>query len=148
MTELPILVSGGSPLGTTTSEAAQLRATLREDFRTEVKWLEEQSFTTLESVRYVKNQLNEARVERVALVTHALNMRRSRLVFEQAGFRVVEAPTALSTQHLPGILDFLPSSRGLSLSRAFLHEVLGLGWYHVGLAASARQEQDSNESQG
>ena len=141
MTGLPILVSGGSPLGTKTSEAAQMRATLREDFRTEVKWLEDQSFTTFESARYVKSQLNGARVGRIALVTHALNMRRARLVFEHAGFRVVEAPTAFSTQQLPGILDFLPSSRGLGLSRAFLHEVFGLGWYHVRLAASARKGQ-------
>ena len=48
----------------------------------------------------------------------------------------IEAPTAFSTLCPPGILNFLPSPQGLELSHAFLHEVIGLGWYHVSLAAS------------
>ena len=136
---LPVMLSGGSPFGTGTSEAAQMKASLNEDFRTEVKWLEEKSFNTLEGARYARQQLAGAKINRIALVTHAVHMRRARLVFEQAGFSVIEAPTAFSTPHSPGILNYLPSSRGLELSRGFLYEVLGLGWYYVSLAANEQQ---------
>jgi uncharacterized SAM-binding protein YcdF (DUF218 family) len=135
---LPILVSGGSPFATRTSEAAQMKIALNQDFRTDVKWMEEKSFNTFESARYARQQLAGAKIDRIALVTHAMHMPRARLVFEQAGFRVIEAPTGFSTLRPPGILNFLPSSQGLELSRAFLYEVIGLGWYHVRLAASAQ----------
>jgi uncharacterized SAM-binding protein YcdF (DUF218 family) len=138
---LPILVSGGSPFGTSTTEAAQMKAALNEDFRTEVKWLEDKSFNTFESARYARQQLGGARIDRIALVTHAMHMPRARLVFEQAGFRVIEAPTAFSTLHPPGVLNYLPSTQGLELSRAVLHEVIGLGWYHVRLAARGQPGQ-------
>jgi uncharacterized SAM-binding protein YcdF (DUF218 family) len=131
---LPIMVSGGSPSGTATSEAAQMKASLSEDFHTDVKWLEEKSFNTIESARYAGQQLAGAKISRIVLVTHALHMRRARLAFRQAGFHVIEAPTGFSTLRPPGILNFLPSSQGLELSYAALHEVLGLGWYHVRLA--------------
>ena len=129
------MVSGGSPSGTSTSEAAQMKATLDQDFRVEVKWLEEKSINTFESARYAGQQLADAKINRIALVTHALHMRRARLIFEHAGIHVIEAPTGFSTLRPPGILNFLPSSQGLELSYSFLHEVLGLGWYHVRLAS-------------
>ena len=132
---LPIMVSGGSPSGTSTSEAAQMKATLDQDFRVEVKWLEEKSINTFESARYAGQQLANAKINRIALVTHALHMRRARLFFEHAGIHVIEAPTGFSTLRPPGILNFLPSSQGLELSYSFVHEVLGLGWYHVRLAS-------------
>lgn len=138
---LPVMVSGGSPFGTGISEAAQMKASLNEDFRTDVKWLEEKSFNTLESAGYAKQQLAAAKINRIALVTHAVHMRRARLAFEHAGFSVIEAPTAFSTLRPPGILNFLPSSQGLELSRAFLYEVIGLGWYHVRLAAGEQRGQ-------
>jgi uncharacterized SAM-binding protein YcdF (DUF218 family) len=140
-TGLPVLVSGGNPNAIRTSEADQMKIALNQDFRTDVKWLEDKSFNTFESARYVRQQLAGAKVDRIALVTHALYMRRARLVFEQAGFRVIEAPTGFSTLQSPGILDFLPSSHGLGVSRAFFHEVLGLGWYHVRLAAGGTKGQ-------
>jgi uncharacterized SAM-binding protein YcdF (DUF218 family) len=138
LTGLPILVSGGSPFATRTSEAAQMKAALNQDFRTEVKWLEEKSLNTFENARYTKQQLAEAKIDRIALVTHAMHMRRARLVFEQAGFRVIEAPTGFSTPRRPGILNYLPSSEGLELSRAVLYEVIGFDWYQVRLAAGGQ----------
>ena len=132
---LPILVSGGSPFATRSSEAAQMKAALEQDFHTDVKWLEDNSFNTIDSARNVRQKLAVAKIDRIALVTHALHMPRARLVFEHAGFHVIEAPTGFSTTRTPGILNFLPSAQGLELSRTFLYEVLGLGWYHVRLAA-------------
>jgi uncharacterized SAM-binding protein YcdF (DUF218 family) len=137
---LPILVSGGSPFATRTSEAAQMKAALNEDFYTDVKWLEEKSFNTFESARYAKQQLAAAKIDRIALVTHAIHMRRARLVFQQAGFRVIEAPTGFSTMHPPGILNYLPCAQGLELSRSALYEAIGIGWYHVRLASRGQRE--------
>src|SRR5258708_2786304 len=138
---LPILVSGGNPFATRTSEAAQMKAALNEDFSTDVKWLEDNSLNTYESAHYTKQQLSGARIDRIVLVTHAMHMPRARLAFEEAGFRVIEAPTGFSTLRPPGILNFLPSSQGLELSHDFLHEVIGLGWYHVRRAASEQKGQ-------
>jgi uncharacterized SAM-binding protein YcdF (DUF218 family) len=138
---LPILVSGGSPFGARTSEAAQMKTALNQDFRVDVKWMEEASINTFESARYTRQQLAGERIDRIALVTHAMHMPRARLVFEQAGFRVIEAPTGFSTMRPPGVLNYLPSSQGLELSRDVLHEVIGLGWYHVRLASRRQQGQ-------
>ena len=137
---LPILVSGGSPFATRSSEAAQMKAALEQDFHADVKWLEDKSFNTIDSARNVRQKLAAAKIDRIALVTHALHMPRARLVFEHAGFHVIEAPTGFSTTRAPGILNFLPSAQGLELSRAFLHEVHGLGWYQVRLAANEQQK--------
>ena len=135
---LPILVSGGRPFATRTSEAAQMKAALNQDFRAEVTWLEEKSFNTFESARYARQQLAGAKIDRIALVTHAMHMPRARLVFKQAGFSVIEAPTGFCTLRPPGILNYLPSAQGLELSRTVLYEVIGLGWYHVRLAADGQ----------
>src|SRR6185295_5218340 len=136
---LPIMVSGGSPHATATSEAAQMKATLNDDFRTQVKWIEDKSLNTLEGARYASQQLANANISRIALVTHAIHMPRARLIFERTGFSVIEAPTAYSTWRPPGILNFLPSPQGLELSHAFMHEVIGLGWYHIKLVARAQK---------
>jgi uncharacterized SAM-binding protein YcdF (DUF218 family) len=133
------MVSGGSPHGTGTSEAAQMKATLNDDFRTQVKWIEDKSLNTLEGARYASQQLADAKISRIALVTHAIHMPRARLIFERTGFSVIEAPTAYSTWRPPGILNFLPSPQGLELSHAFMHEVIGLGWYHVKLVARTQK---------
>jgi uncharacterized SAM-binding protein YcdF (DUF218 family) len=118
-----------------------MKAALNEDFRTDVKWLEEKSFNTFESARYARQQLGGAKIDRIALVTHAIHMPRARLVFEQAGFRVIEAPTGFFTSRPPGLLNYLPSSHGLELSGAVLHEIIGFGWYHVRLAAGGQRGQ-------
>jgi uncharacterized SAM-binding protein YcdF (DUF218 family) len=137
---LPVMLSGGTPYGTKTSEAAQMKASLNEDFGTPVTWLEERSKDTFESAILVRQQLAPAKIDRIALVTHALHMRRARLVFEQAGFRVIAAPTGFSTMPPRGILNYLPSAQGLDLSRSALHEAIGTGWYHVRFAVGGQRE--------
>lgn len=138
---LPIMVSGGNPGGTRTSEAGQMKAALQDDFHTAVKWTEDKSLNTWESAQYAMQQFAGTNIRRVVLVTHAVHMMRARLAFEQAGFSVSEAPTAFSTFRQPGILDFLPCPEGLELSHAFVHEVMGLGWYHVMHLAKEHQKE-------
>ena len=136
---LPILVSGGNPFGGSTTEAAQMKAALNQDFAANVKWTEEKSFDTFESAHFARQLLAGTKIDRIALVTHALHMPRARLVFEQAGFHVIEAPTGFSTLRPPGILNYLPSAQGLELSGAVFHEAIGLGWYHMRLAVHGQR---------
>ena len=130
-TGLPLLVSGGLPFGNATSEAAQMKDALARDFHVPVKWLEERSDNTLESALFSHEILARDSVTRIALVTHASHMRRAHRVFAQAGFTVLDAPTAFSNTGPTTALSFLPNAHGLMQSRVFCHEALGLGWYHV-----------------
>jgi uncharacterized SAM-binding protein YcdF (DUF218 family) len=130
-TGLPMLVTGGMPFGNRTSEASQMKDTLARDFQVPVKWMEETAGNTRESAVLVREMLAPGGITRIALVTHASHMRRAHRVFEQAGFMVLDAPTAFSGTGPTTVLSFLPSAYGLMQSRIFCHEALGLGWYHV-----------------
>jgi uncharacterized SAM-binding protein YcdF (DUF218 family) len=130
-TGLPILVTGGLPLGNATSEAVQMKEALARDFQVPVRWLEERADNTLESALYSREILARDGIDRIALVTHASHMRRAHRVFERAGFGVLDAPTAFSERGPSTALNYLPNAYGLLQSRIFCHEALGLGWYHV-----------------
>jgi len=130
-TGLPVLVTGGLPLGNATSEAAQMKEALARDFQVPVRWLEERADNTLESAQFSREILARENITRIALVTHASHMRRAHRVFEQAGFAVLDAPTVFSGTAPTTALSFLPNAYGLLQSRIFCHEALGLGWYHV-----------------
>ena len=135
--QLPLLVSGGSPLGNTYTEAAQMRDALVEDFEVPVRWMEAQSINTYDSAFRTFHILRRESVSRIVLVTHAAHMRRATLVFEHVGFEVAPAPTGFTTRSGTSILDFLPSAHGLEMARNFFHELVGIGWYHLRLAHAA-----------
>jgi uncharacterized SAM-binding protein YcdF (DUF218 family) len=136
---LPVLVSGGNPQGNRTSEAAQMRAVLTDEFRVPVNWIEDKANNTYESARNCRDMLAAAGIERIVLVTHASHMRRARLAFESYGFSVVPAPTGFSDPARPAAIDdFLPGVEGLRMSRIFFYETIGYGWYDL-RAKFARQ---------
>lgn len=137
-TGLPVLVTGGLPLGNQISEAEQMSAALEADFLVDVRWLEQASLNTVESARFSRRMLARENIDRIALVTHASHMRRARLIFADAGFTVLEAPTAFSSTGPVTAMSFLPSAWGLLQSRVFFHELLGIGWYHVRRAPGGR----------
>ena len=137
-TGLPVMVTGGHPMGSSASEAAQMRHALERDFRVPVRWVEARSDNTLESAAYAREILSPEGISRIALVTHASHMRRARHAFVQAGFVVLEAPTAFSTAGPLTVMSFLPTASGLVQTRTFCHEALGLGWYHVRRLATTR----------
>jgi uncharacterized SAM-binding protein YcdF (DUF218 family) len=131
LTGIPILTSGGSPEGATISEAQVMKATLENDFGTPVKWTEQASNSTLENARASFAMPSIQGITRIYLVTHAWHMRRSRRVFEQAGFAVVPAPTAFRTTYRVSVLDFLPQAHAMRDSSHFFHEVIGILWYRI-----------------
>jgi len=130
----PVLVTGGAPLGNSTSEAAQMKQVLEREFGVPVQWSEQGSINTLENARLSHRLLGAAGVHSVYLVTHAWHMPRARLAFERAGFTVIPAPTEYSTRFKVTALDFMPSAGALHGSRVFFHEAIGIGWYHLRIA--------------
>ena len=129
-----MLVTGGAPLGNSTSEAEQMKQVLQQEFQVPVQWSEQGSNNTLENARLSHRLLNASGIRRVYLVTHAWHMRRARLAFEHAGFEVIPAPILYQTRYELTVLDFLPNANALLDSRGFFHETIGIGWYHLRIA--------------
>ena len=127
----PVLASGGAPEGNPVPEARLMREVLQQDFRITVQWIEQGSRNTFESAQLSASLLKPAGVERIYLVTHAFHMRRARLAFASAGFKVIPAPTAYATRFELTVLDFLPRASALDDSSLFFHEVFGIAWYYV-----------------
>jgi len=130
---LPILVTGGKPLGNRVSEADQMKLALEEDFRVPVRWIEGASDNTFENGRYSYVTLQKSDIRRIYLVTHAWHMPRSAAAFRQAGFEVIEAPTYFTTRYQTDLLAFIPRAEALRDSKIFVHEVIGLLWYQAKL---------------
>lgn len=90
---------------------------------------------TAEEAVAVANELLEPRSEistkKIILVTSAFHMRRSKLLFEKAGFTVVAFPADFRVcRNQPStILDFFPSAGGLSQTETALRELYGYLYY-------------------
>lgn len=127
----PVLVTGGSPLGNSTSEAAQMKQVLEQEFNVPVQWTESASNNTQENANLSRQTLQRSGITRIYLVTHAWHMPRAVLAFQTAGFQVIPAPTAYTTRFQIGLLDFLPNAYALRDSRIFMHELIGILWYQL-----------------
>lgn len=130
---VPILVTGGKPLGNRISEADQMKLALEADFRVPVRWTEGASDNTFENARYSYQTLQKSGIRRIYLVTHAWHMPRSVVAFRAAGFEVIEAPTTFTTRYQTDLLAFIPRAEALRDSKIFAHEVIGLLWYQAKL---------------
>ncbi len=130
-TGLPVLVSGGDPLGLGSTEARQMRAVLEAEFGVRVRWEEGRSLTTRDNARRTAELLQAAGVDTVLLVTHAWHMRRARDAFERVGIGVRPAPTGLPTPLPARWSDWMPSADALLDTRVALHEHLGRLWYRL-----------------
>lgn len=127
----PILATGGTPLGSESSEAAQMKAVLEKEFQVPVKWTEGASRNTRENAYKSFAILNRDEIRRIALVTHAWHMPRAAREFEQAGFKIVPAATAYTTRYKTDIFAFIPTAAALQKSSLFFHEVIGIAWYRL-----------------
>ena len=127
----PILVTGGTPVGNSLSEAAQMKQVLEQEFNVPVRWVEGASDNTLENARLSHEMLKQDGIKRIYLVTHAWHMPRAVQVFQAAGFQVVPAPTAYTTRYQTDLLAFVPDAYALRDSRIFLHELIGQFWYQL-----------------
>jgi uncharacterized SAM-binding protein YcdF (DUF218 family) len=130
-TNLPILVSGGDPRRTGSSEAELMRAVLENEFGLPVAWSEDVSDNTFESAEKSWAILNQAGIEAIYLVTHANHMARAGAAFERAGFRVTPAPTIILEAGRLRWLDILPRARAMGGSARSLREWIGRAWYAI-----------------
>lgn len=130
---LPLLVTGGnaSADGKVEAKGQGMARALREDFRTEVKWIEDQSATTADNATLSAAILQRNGVRRILLVTDAMHMARARSAFRHSGLEVVEAPTMFVGRGKLQWLDFLPSAAALQRSYYASYEWLGLLWYSL-----------------
>lgn len=129
--QIPVLVTGGRPLGNRTSEAQQMKFVLEQDFAVPVRWTEDASDNTFENARNSCQTLQKEGIRKIYLVTHAWHMPRSAAVFRQAGFEVIEAPMSFTTRYQTDLLAFMPRAESLRDSKIFVHELIGLLWYQA-----------------
>lgn len=128
---LPILVSGGTPTGSSLAEADLMAGTLAQEFATPVQWKESSSDNTHQSAYNSFRILHAAGITHILLVSDAWHMPRAALAFKHAGFQVTPAPTAFTTRYRIDMLAFLPDAAALLNSRIFFHELIGILWYRL-----------------
>jgi len=128
-TGLPLAVSGGSPSGGALGEAALMKNLLENGFGRQVTLVEDKSFDTRQSARYVAKALAGGKVRTLVLVTDVIHMPRAVRAFEAAGLKVVPAPVYFHASAPLNVTDFVPSVDALELSRYALHEWVGAAWY-------------------
>lgn len=128
-TRLPMVASGGAPLGGP-PDAILMRQVLSRDFKVPVKWVEDRSQTTSQNARYCAAILLPLGIRDIFLVTQAWHMKRAVFLFRQAGFTVIPAPTDFVTKSRRDgtILAYLPSAHALALSATLAHEAVGVLW--------------------
>ena len=132
MTGLPIVVSGGRVFDLEGKSLAQVMAeSLQQDFQIDNVWLEDQSRNTAENAQLSKRLLQQKGIDTVLLVTDAMHMPRSVAVFEQAGLRVIPAPTRFTLLDDDWLLLLLPNASAIGGSYYALHELVGRAWYAI-----------------
>jgi uncharacterized SAM-binding protein YcdF (DUF218 family) len=108
----------------------------------EAVWLETTSQNTYENAVNSHKILAEKGIQRILLVTSAMHMPRSVMLFRQQGFDVIPAPTDYSvtqaswnqlwSANLPAqLLNLLPSADNLASTSASLKEYLGIIVYQL-----------------
>lgn len=128
---LPLLVTGGAPDGAGESEAEVMARTLREDFGTPVRWLEQRSNNTAENAQRSVQMLKQAGIRHILLVTDAMHMPRAHAIFSRYDIKVVPAPTRFLDTAPLSAADFIPKASALANSHYAMHEWIGLYWYRL-----------------
>ena len=127
-THLPILVTGGRLPSMDTSEGEQMAASLAQDFRTPVRWIEKASLDTPDNARLSVPMLKAANIGTAVLVTDVGHMHRARTLFEAEGMPVIAAPTDYYATGPVTVLSFIPNANALRRSSWTMHEWVGLAW--------------------
>ena len=132
LTGLPILLTGGPVHGNNTSHAEVMAESLKSVYKIESTLLEKKSNTTLENALFSAEILATEGVKKILLVTQSYHMKRSKLLFEYAGFEVIPAPTQLSDHYeLSNWLFWMPDTQSLLRSSRVIYEYIGIFWYRL-----------------
>ena len=125
LTNLPVLVTGGSVYGGET-EAKLMRDALEREFGVPVRWSESRSRTTKENALFSAEILRGAGIRRVVIVAHSVDMPRVKAEFARNGIDVIPAPTGIPARDFGGPLDYFPSMAGLNGSYYAIYEMAAL----------------------
>jgi uncharacterized SAM-binding protein YcdF (DUF218 family) len=124
-TQLPILVTGGAPFGGN-PEAEIMAVSIREDFGASVRWIESKSRDTSENAEFSAAILKQFGITHIALVSQAWHLPRAITHFENAGLKVLPAPTGFNAEPEISLEQFLPQASALSASSRAIQEWLGV----------------------
>jgi uncharacterized SAM-binding protein YcdF (DUF218 family) len=122
---LPVLVTGGTLDGTSTTLGSLMAQSLSADFAVAPRWIEPRAQNTRENARFSADILRAAGIRSIYLVTHAWHMKRSLLAFRNTGMTVVAAPVRMD--RLPPFTpeQLAPSAEAWLMSYFALHEWIG-----------------------
>jgi uncharacterized SAM-binding protein YcdF (DUF218 family) len=131
----PVLVSGGD---VDASRSGPTLARSMHDFLRKIGVagndliLEERSRNTYENAVESAKILRERGIDRIVLVTDAIDLLRADLCFRRQGFEPALAGTNhRATRRSWRLSDFLPSSRAATDVGRVTHEWLGIAWYRI-----------------
>lgn len=125
-TQLPLLITGSSPNGT--SEAKVMAQELQQFFNVPTKWLEQKAKTTKENALFSREILEKAGVKNIVLVTNQWHMQRAKHLFEQQGFEVLPASVGggiTPANYSLNLMYFIPQSGALHSNMHALKEWIG-----------------------
>ena len=131
-TDLPLIVSGGSPPREDPPVGRLMVKVLEQEFQVPVTAVEDLSRTTWENAAYTAPILQGIGIQKIFLVSSAWHLPRAVRAFEREGLQVVPAPTVFETRrHVEGPIpqDFFPGPSDLQRSYYAIHEFLGRLWY-------------------
>lgn len=133
MTQLPVLVTGGTPLEIRVPEGELMADALQQDFNIAVKWKEIASRNTAENALFSADILKKDGISRILLVTQAWHMNRAVPLFINQGLDTLAAPTAFEGfgNEALEFMDFLPNAKAFLKSYYACHELLGTVWYKL-----------------
>lgn len=124
----PVAVSGGigwaSAGGDLAPEGDVARWMLAQDYGMAPRWTDDASRDTHENALRTRELLARDGIQRIALVTHSWHMPRAADEFERAGFQVLPAPMGFPSEQVRPLLEWLPSTDGLTLSHLVVREAL------------------------
>ncbi|GJH43163.1 inner membrane protein [Pasteurella canis] len=125
-TQLPLLVTGSSPNGT--SEAQVMATELKTFFAVPTTWLEHKAKTTKENAQFSRQMLEPEKINNIILVTNQWHMQRAKLLFEQQGFHVLPASIGhgVSPEHYGlNFMHFIPQAGAIHKNMMLLKEWIG-----------------------
>ncbi|MFP4662736.1 MAG: YdcF family protein, partial [Halanaerobiales bacterium] len=93
------------------------------------RWLRDYNYDLSLEMEQSNSSLSDSDINnRVYLVTSALHMPRSVMVFEKQGIEVIPVSSGIVADHQPSWLEYLPNSQSLSANMMAVHEWIGLFW--------------------
>jgi len=126
---IPIFTIGGDAFKTGISQHQLMKESLHRDFGVQTSNGNGKSKNTWDNALYAKELLDQHKIRRILLVTHAWHLPRAVRLFERQQLVVTPAPTAYTNFNSAGhgIGAWIPSARAVLVNQRLLHEILGLG---------------------